>query len=179
MGDDFELDGEAGEGFAVNLGVDRICVERFADERVGLPKMDAFGFAEVAKPEGRQVAEIAQTTLCGQRHDFESIFEKVGAGGDFEWTAVIFGAANNGERGIKFLIAGDDSKVLELVTKHFAGALPPVGKNADAGFQIEIHGIDDHAVGSGAADAEEIFCLLWLLEGGGEAEGDYFDGAMG
>jgi hypothetical protein len=59
------LDGEAGEGFAVDLGVEGIFVEGFADDAVGFPEMDAFGFAEVAEPEGGQVTKVTEAALRG------------------------------------------------------------------------------------------------------------------
>jgi hypothetical protein len=51
------------------------------------------------------------------------------------------------------LAFGDDAKMWEFVAQDFAGALPPVRENADAGLEIEVDGVDDHAVGSGARDA--------------------------
>src|SRR5258706_3495435 len=45
----------------------------------------------------------------------------------------------------------------KIVAENFSGALPQVGQDAEARFQLEVEGIDDHAVGTGAADAEEIF----------------------
>src|SRR6266478_6187110 len=48
-GDDFEFDGEAGKGLAVDLGVEGILVERLADHGVGLVEMHARGTAEVAQ----------------------------------------------------------------------------------------------------------------------------------
>src|SRR5258708_21668874 len=64
--------------------------------------------------------------------------------------------------------------MLEIVTKDFAGAFPPVGQHADAGFQVEVEGVDDHAVGAGAEGAKEILFLFGLLERSGQAEGDFF-----
>src|SRR6266481_2183134 len=67
--------------------------------------------------------------------------------------------------------------MLEIVAKNFADALPPVGQHADAGFQVEIEGVDDHAVRSRAGDAEEILFLMGMFERSRQAEGDFFHGA--
>src|SRR5229473_1359501 len=119
-GNDFEFDGEAGEGLAVNLGVNRIVVERFTNDGVGLVEVDALGAAEIAHPECRQVAQIAEATLRSESHDFELVFEEIGVRGDLEGAAVIFGAADDGERAVEFLIADANAEVLEIVTKNFA-----------------------------------------------------------
>jgi hypothetical protein len=173
-GDDLEFDGEAGEGLAVDLGVDGILVERFANDGVGFVEVDPFGAAKIAHPERGQVAQIAEATLRGESHDFELVFEEIGVGGDLEGAAVIFGAANDGKGDVELLIADAKAEMLEIVTKDFAGAFPPVGQYADAGFQVEVEGIDDHAVGSGAADAEKIFLLSGIFEGSRQAEGNFF-----
>jgi len=59
------LDGEAGEGFAVDLGVEGIRVEGLANDGVGFVEMNAFGAAEVPHPEGGQVAQVAEAALRG------------------------------------------------------------------------------------------------------------------
>ena len=171
------MDGEAGERFAVDLGVDGILIERLADEGVGLEKFDAFGAAKFFKPERRQIAEIAQAALGAEGQDFEVVFEEIGFGGDFEGAAVVLGAADNGQRGVDFLIAADDAEMRKFVATNFAGAFPPVGENANAGFEAEVNGINNHAVGAGAADAEKISFLFGLFERSGEAESDFLDGA--
>src|SRR4029077_10814640 len=129
-----ELHGEASERFPVDLSVDRILVERFADDGVGFVEMHALGAAQVAHPKGGQVAQIAQTALRGERHDFELVFKEIGTRGDFEWTPVIFGAANDRQRSVEFQIADDNSKMREAVTESFASTLPPVGQNSEASF---------------------------------------------
>src|SRR5215469_16619498 len=68
--------------------------------------------------------------------------------------------------------------MLEFVAEDLAEALPPIRENADAGFEAEADGVDDHAVGAGAGDAEKIFFLFGLLKRSGEAEGDFLDRAM-
>ena len=113
-GDDFELDGEAGEGLAVDLGVDGIFVQGLADDGVGLVEMHAFGAAEVAHPECGQVAQIAQAALRGEGHHFELVFEEVSAGSDFERAAVVFGAADDDQGGVDSLIAEDDAEMGKL-----------------------------------------------------------------
>jgi len=75
------------------------------------------------------------------------------------------------------LLANANAEMLEIVTKDFAGTFPPVGQHADAGFQVEVEGIDDHAVGSGTADTEKIFFLFGIFERSRQAEGDFFHGA--
>src|SRR6266481_2824874 len=176
-GDDLEFDGEASEWLAVDLGVNGIFVERFANDGVGFAEVDTLGAAEIAHPQCRQVAQIAEATLRSESHDFELVFEEIGVRGDLEGAAVIFGAADDGERAVEFLIADANAEVLEIVTKNFAGAFPPVGQHADACFQIEVEGIDDHAVGSCAADAEEILFLMKMFERSRQAEGDFLHGA--
>src|SRR6266403_1722561 len=149
--DDFEFDGEAGERFAVDLGVEGIFVERFAEDSVSFVKMNALGAAKIAGPKRWQIAEITEAALRGEGHDFELVFEEVSVGGDFERAAVVFGAADDGQGGVDFLIADDD-----------------------AGFQVEVEGIDDHAVGAGTADAEKVFFLFGLFERSRQTEGNFF-----
>src|SRR5258708_39131412 len=62
-GDDLEFDGETRERFAVDLRVDGILVERLADQRFGFPEMDAFCLTQIAKPQARQAAQVAQAPL--------------------------------------------------------------------------------------------------------------------
>src|SRR5258708_3392383 len=66
--------------------------------------------------------------------------------------------------------------MLEIVTKNFAYPFPPVGQHTDAGFQIKVEGINDHAVGPGATDTEKIFFLVGMFERSRQAEGDFFHG---
>src|SRR5260370_25696657 len=117
-GDDLEFDGEAGEGLAVNLGVNRIVVERFTNDGVGLVEVDALGAAEIAHPECRQVAQIAEATLRSESHDFELVFEEIGVRGDLEWAAVIFGASDDGDSAVEFFIADANAQSLDFVTKN-------------------------------------------------------------
>src|SRR5260370_1415477 len=54
-GDDLEFDGKAGEGRAVNLSVDRIVAEGFADQRISFPEMNALCPAKIAHPKRWQI----------------------------------------------------------------------------------------------------------------------------
>src|SRR6266700_2872899 len=175
---DFEFDGETSKRFAIDLGIDRIPIERLAHQSVGFPEMDAFGFTEIAQKKARQIAEIAEAALRGEGHDLELVFVKIGAGSDLEGAAVVFGASNDGEGSIEFLAAGDDTEVRELVAEHLARALPPVRENANASLEIEINGIDNHAVRAGATDAQKIFFLSGLFERSGEPQGNFSNGAV-
>ena len=69
------------------------------------------------------------------------IFEEVRAGGDFEGATVIFGAADDRQGSVEFLIADDNAEMAKIVAENLANALPPVGENAEARFQIEIEGV--------------------------------------
>src|SRR6266700_5346902 len=177
-GYDGEFDGKAGEGLAVNLSVDRIVVEGFADQRIGFPEMDALCPAKIAHPERWQITQIAESALRREGHDLELIFEEVRAGGDLEWPAVVCGAADDNQGGVGFLTADDDARMRELVTEDFAGTLPPIGENAEAGFEIKTEGINNHAVRAGAADAEEEFFLFRLSERRGQAKSDFLHFAV-
>src|ERR1700760_695919 len=46
----FEFDWQACQGFAVNLRVNGIAVERLADNRIGFPEMHAVGAAKLVHP---------------------------------------------------------------------------------------------------------------------------------
>src|SRR6266568_557084 len=175
-GHDGEFDGKAGEGLAVNLSVDRILVERFAHQRISFPEMNALCPAKIAHPEGWQITQIAKSALRREGHDLELISEEVRTGGDLEWPAVVCGAADDNQGGVGFLAADDDAKVRKLVTEDFAGTLPPIGENAEAGFEIKTEGINNHA--TGAADAEEEFFLFRLSERRGQAKSDFLHFAM-
>ena len=61
------------------------------------------------------------------------------------------------------------------MTRAVARALPPVGENANAGFEIEVDGVNDHSVRAGAGNAEKIALFVGLLERCGEAEGNVFE----
>jgi len=171
-GDDLELDGEAVERLAVDLGADGVLVERLAKDGIGLEEMDASEAAEPAEPKGRQVAQVAEAALRGEYENFKLIVEEVGACGDFEWAAVVFGAAHDDERAVDLLAVDADAKTGKFVAEDLARALPPIRENAKAGFEAEIERVDDHAVGTGAGDAEKIFFVLGLLERSGETESD-------
>src|SRR5260370_34931798 len=121
---------------------------------------------------------MEEAALGGEGHDLELVFVKIGAGGDLEGAAVVFGAANDGEGSIELLAAGDDTEVRELVAEHLARALPPVRENANASFEIEINGIDNHAVRAGTTDAQKIFFLSRLFERSGEPQGNLFNGTV-
>ena len=116
-------------------------------------EIHALGAVQVAHPERGQVAQIAKAAPGRESHDFELVFEEIGAGGDLKWAAVILGAADDDQGSIEFLTAADNAEMLEVIAKNLASAFPPIGQHADARFQIEVKRINDHAVGSGAADA--------------------------
>src|SRR5712691_4558222 len=177
-GHDGEFDGKAGEGLAVNLSVDGILAEGFADQRISFPEMNALCPAKIAHPKRWQITQIAKSALGREGHDLELISEEVRTGGDLEWPAVVCGAADDNQGGVGFLAADDNAKVRELVTENFAGTLPPIGENAEAGFEIKIEGINDHAIGAGAADAEEEFLLFRLSERRGQAKSDFLHFAV-
>jgi len=94
--------------------------------------MDAFGTAEVAHPKRRQVAQIAKAALRGEGHDFELIFKEVRAGSNFEGATEIFLVPDDDQGSVELLIAYDDAEMGEAVAEDLAGALPPVGQNAEA-----------------------------------------------
>jgi hypothetical protein len=160
------------------LGVDGIRIEGLAEEGVGFEELDASGAAEFVEPERWQIAQIAEAAASGQSEDFEAVLEEVGFGGDFKGAAVILRAADDDQRGIDGAATAGDAEMREFVAEDFADAFPPVRENAHAGFEAEINGVDDHAVGAGAGDAEKIFFLFGLLEGSGEAESDFLNRAV-
>ena len=163
---------------AVDLGVPGIFVQRLADDRVRFVEVHAFGAAKIAGPKRWQVAQIAEAALRGEGHHFEVVFKEVRAGRDFERAAVVLGAADDDQRRVELFFAQDNAEMAEIVAEDFAGALPPVGQDAEAGFQLEVERIDDHAVGTGAADAEKVFFLFGLFERSCQAEGNFLHGAM-
>src|SRR5260370_37749391 len=55
-GGDFEFDGEAGEGVVGDVGVERIFVERLADDGVSFVEMDSLSAAGIGHPEVVAVA---------------------------------------------------------------------------------------------------------------------------
>ena len=134
--------------------------------------MDIFFFAKIAHPERRKITEIPETTLRGESHDLELVLKEIGLIGDFEGAAIILGAADNDEGGFKLSIAGAHAKARESVAKYFARALPPVGQDADAGLEAEVHGVDTHAVRASARDRKKEALAIGLLERSSEAEGD-------
>jgi hypothetical protein len=176
--DDAKFDREAREGLAVDLRVDGICGERFAEDGFRFEEFDAWGAAKLVEPERRQVAEIAETALRGECQDFEAVLEEIGFSGDLERAAVILRAADDDQRSVAFAAAADDPEMPEFVAKDLAEACPPIRENADARFQPKIDGVDDCAVRAGPSDAEKIFFLFRLLERSCQAESDFFDCAV-
>ena len=66
FGDDFKFDGEAGEGFAIDLGVNGLIVNGHTEDRVGFVKVDVFLAAEFVEVERAEVAQVAEATAGGQ-----------------------------------------------------------------------------------------------------------------
>src|SRR5262249_30384415 len=56
-----------------------------------------------------------------------------------------------------------------------AESLPPIGESAEARLQSEVQAINDHAIGAGAGNAEEVALFFRLMNGSGQAEGDFAD----
>src|SRR5215469_2790071 len=164
FGNDREFDGQARERFAIDLSVNRIRLERLAHEGFSLPEMHVLFLTEIAHPQGRQIAEIAKAALRGQGHDFELLLEQVGLIGDFERAAIILRAPYDDKCDIKLPVAGFYAEARKRVAQNFACSLPPVGQNAYTRFQTKIDGINDHAIGAGTGDAEEVTFSFGLLE---------------
>src|SRR5262249_28454248 len=101
-GNDLEFHGEAREWFAINLCVDRICVERLTDDRVGLPEVNAVGAAQLLEPQAWKITEVFQSALRCERTEFELVFVEIRFGGDFEGATVVFRAPNNYQRHVHF-----------------------------------------------------------------------------
>src|SRR5438445_712906 len=121
---DTKFDRQARQWFAIDLGVDWFGVDRFADQAVGLPEIDALFLAQIAEPEGRQIAQIFQPALRCETHKFELVLEQVGFGSNFERPAVVLGAADDDQRNFAELPFAGDAKMGELVIECFASALP-------------------------------------------------------
>src|SRR6266404_4011158 len=139
--------------------------------------MDAFRLTQIAEPQAGQIAQIAQAALRGKGHEFEVVLKEIGAGGDLEGAAVVFGAAHDDQRCFDHFFVGGDSKTREIVAEKLASALPPVGEDAEASFEIQVDAINDHAIRARAANAQEIFFLFGLFEWGGQTERNFFHGA--
>src|SRR6266850_1093095 len=176
-GDDLEFDRETREGFAVDLRVDGIFVEGIADQRFRFPEMDAFRLPQIAEPQTWQIAQIPKATLRRKGHEFEVVFKEIGAGGDFEGAAVVFGAADDDQGCFDHFFVGGDSKTRKIVAEKLASAVPPVGEDSEESFEIQVDAVNDHAVQAGTANAEEKLSLFGLFEGGGQAERNFFYGA--
>src|SRR5438034_5032288 len=134
--------------------------------------MDTLGVAQIAEPKSWQVAEITKAALRGEDGEFELVFVEIGFSGDFEWAAVMFCATDDYERGFDRLIFRFDVEAREFVIEDFARTLPPVSEDTHFGFEFEIDGISDAAVGTGASDAEKIPGYFRFLRRSCEAEGD-------
>src|SRR6266850_4690547 len=176
-GDDLEFDRETREGFAVDLRVDGIFVEGIADQRFRFPEMDAFRLPQIAEPQTWQIAQIPKATLRRKGHEFEVVFKEIGAGGDFEGAAVVFGAADDDQRCFDHSFVGGDSKTQKIVAEKLPSALPPVRQNAEASFEIQVDAVNDHAIRARTANAQEILFLFRLFERSGQTERNFFHGA--
>src|SRR5215813_278249 len=139
--------------------------------------MNAIGVAEIAEPQGGQIAEIAQAALSGEDGEFELVFVEVGFSGDFEGAAVVFGAADDDEGAVYGLVLRFDAKHREFILKDFDCALPPVGEDAHSSFELEIDGVRYAAVGASAGDAEKVASFFGFVDGSREAEGNFADGS--
>jgi hypothetical protein len=168
-----KFDGQTSQRLTIDLSIDGIGVQWFADQRFGFPKVHAFLFTKLSHPESRQIAEITETTLCGERHDLETVFEQICLVGNLERAAVISCPADDDESGFQLMVASSDAEARESVAKNFARALPPVGQDADAGFQSEINRIDNHAVRTGTGHGEKIALAIGLLKGSRQTESDF------
>src|SRR5215475_12880213 len=152
-GNDFEFHRQTRKRLSVNLRIHRLIFnERFAAKSVRLHKVDAIGFAEIAKPKRWQITEITKTALRGEHGEFELIFVKIGFGCDFERAAIVFGAANDDERAVNSLILRYYTKHGEFILENLDGSLPPIGEDSHFCFQFKIHGVRDSSIGSGAGD---------------------------
>src|SRR5271165_5279449 len=162
-----------GQWFAVHLRVGwGIALDRFANQAIGLPKIDALFLTQIAEPQRRQIAQILQAALGGQADEFELVLEEVCFGGDFKWAAIMFGAANDHQGDlVRFPFAGH-AKVLKFVVEDFAYALQPVGKNSEAGFQLEVNGVSDASIGARAGNAEKVASLFGMFERSSKSERD-------
>src|SRR5215813_10285525 len=61
---DAKFDRQASQWLAVHLGVGgRIGLDRFTNQTIRLPEIDAFFLAQIAEPKSRKVTEIAQAAL--------------------------------------------------------------------------------------------------------------------
>ena len=139
--------------------------------------MDTLGVAQIAEPKSWQVAEITKAALGGEDGEFELVFVEIGFGGDFEWAAVMFCATDDYERSFDGLIFRFDVEAREFVIEDFARTLPPVSEDTHFGFELEIDGVSDAAVGASASDAEKIAGFFRFVHRSGEAEGDFADGS--
>src|SRR3989442_2920566 len=128
--------------------------------------------AKVSYPQRRQIAEVAQSTLGGQRGEFEAVFEEIGLCGDAKRAAIMFRAADNDQGRFELFIRRHDAETGKLIAKELADALPPVGEDPYASFQIEIERIDHHAVGAGSGYADEVALLFRMREGSRQAKRD-------
>jgi len=159
------------------LCVDGLAVGRLAKQSIRFDEMDTLGISQIAEPKRWKVAEVTKAALRGEDSQFELVFVEVGFGGDFEWATVVLGAADDDERSFDGLIFRFNVEAREFVIEDFARALPPVSEDAHFGFELEVYGVSDAAVGAGASDAEEIACFLWLARRSGETKSDFADGA--
>jgi len=169
---DGELHRKTRERLAIDLGVDRIGIERLADKRIGFPEVDVLFLAKISHPEGRQVAQITQAALRSECHALELVFEKVSLIGDLEWAAVMLGTANDDKCRLHLAIAGAHAEAGEGVANYLARALPPVSEDADTGLEAEVYRIDDHAVRTRSRNREKVAPAVGILERSGEPKSD-------
>lgn len=137
--------------------------------------MNVFFFTEIAQPEGGEIAQIAEARSRREGHHLELVLEKIGLIGDLKGAAIVFGAADDHKCHLHLAVAGADSEAREGITEDLASALPPVGEDTDASLEAQIHGIDDHAVGSGAGNGKEEALATGIFERRGQTEGDVVD----
>src|SRR2546423_5382128 len=89
----------------------------------------------------------------------------------------MFCATDDDEGGFDGLIFRFDVEAREFVIEDFARTLPPVSEDTHFCLELEIDGVSDAAVRTGASDAEKIASFLRFVYGSGEAESDLADGS--
>ncbi len=147
---------ELRENFGVIVRMVIVLAKGMAGKARRFPDVNAGDAMKPAEPDCGKAGENAEAAPSGICDDFELIFEKACTDGDAKRAAIIFRAANDDESGVQLFFGRVDVKKWKAVSEKFAKASEPVGKNADAGFEIGVDSVDDGAVGAGSADAEKI-----------------------
>jgi len=169
-----ELDRETPGRLSVHLNLDLGRAVGCALQGACFEKPNVSCAAQLPGPNQRHVSEVTPGAARSDERELEFRSQEVGFRRDFEWSAVVFGAAHDHKRRIDVhrIARHRRSKQGEIVFCQLAKAFLPVGENARLLLDPRVHRGNQRTVRSGASNAQEIARFAAGLFRDGKAEGN-------